>query len=126
MLARALLLCLSAFAVWLARADTADRQIVGKWKAEVPDQELIFRANHTFTIRNGSYRLSGTWSVAGNRLTTIATSFATGQERVHKCAYKIEGEKLAFAVCNAINKSHGHQVGEPEMYMSSVSYEHIR
>ena len=112
--------------VLAARAGTTDRQIVGTVKAEVPGQELTFRADHTFTIRNGSYRLTGTWSIADNRLTTIATSFATEQERVHRCTYKIERGKLAFAVCDAINKSHGHQVGEPEMYMSSVSYEHVR
>ena len=69
---------LCAFSLVTAHPETTDRPIVGRWKAEVPDQELIFRADHTFTKRNGTYRLSGTWSVAGNRLTTIATSFATG------------------------------------------------
>jgi hypothetical protein len=126
MLFRILVVCLYAFAVLAASARTADQRVAGTWKAELPDQEIIFRSDHTFTFRNGSYRSSGTWRVAGDRLTTIATSFATGQERVHTCTYKLRGEKLLFKVCNAVTKSHGHEIGKPEMYMNSTSYERVR
>ena len=112
-------------AVATTSAHAKDRDVIGRWKAEIPDQEMIFRSDHTFTKRNGSYTLNGTWRLQGDRLITVGAS-AVLPERTFDCTYKIRGDTIAFAVCNAVTKSHGKQVGEPELFMTSTSYKRVR
>ena len=116
----------SAFvAVVTASIHAKDRNMIGRWKAEVPDQEMIFRSDHTFTKRSGSYTLNGTWRLQGDQLITVGASAAL-PERTFDCTYKIRGDTITFAVCNATTKSHGKHIGVPELFMTSTSYKRVR
>src|SRR5437870_1894255 len=86
MLVRIFAMLLFDLAAFIARAQSLDQQLVGRWQAEgFPSMEMIFRADHTYIGRSERYVSTGSWRVDGNRLKIVSSSPSSGGEGTETC-----------------------------------------
>src|SRR5207244_6954100 len=112
-LVRIFAMLLFDLAGFIARAQSLDEQLVGRWQAEgFPSMEMIFRADHTYIGRSERYVSTGSWRVHGNRLTTVSSSPSSGEEGTDTCRAVIRGDRLFLGLHETIKNSHGRQIGK--------------
>jgi len=125
MLVRSLIAALCSLPNLVASADSMDRQLVGRWRAQ-GGTEITFRRDHTMMLRNDVGTWSGTWRLEDNRLKTIIASPRDPEQHIDTCTFGIRGDELAFGFCEGIRKSHRHQIGESELYTFGAIYKRLR
>ena len=127
MLVRIFAMLLFGLAAFIARAQSLDQQLVGRWQAEgFPSMEMIFRADHTYIGRSDRYVSTGTWRVHENRLTTVSSSPSSGEESTDTCRVAIRGDRLFLGLHETIKESHGRQIGKAEQWMQGLTYKRLR
>jgi len=127
MLVRIFAMLLFDLAGFIARAQSLDEQLVGRWQAEgFPSMEMIFRADHTYIGRSERYVSTGSWRVHGNRLTTVSSSPSSGEEGTDTCRVVIRGDRLFLGLHETIKNSHGRQIGKAEQWMQGLTYKRVR
>ena len=126
MLFRILIVCVCVTGIWPVRAQSLDRQLVGKWRDELGG-EKIFRSDHTVTERSEPYTWNGTWRVRGNQLTTVTRCSAwPHRQYIDKCLFTFRGDHLIFGMHDLRKKEHGREVDHTEPFMTGVTYRRVR
>jgi hypothetical protein len=127
MLVRIFAMLLFGLAAFIARAQSLDQQLVGRWQAEgFHSMEIIFRADHTYIGRSDRYVSTGTWRVHENRLTTVSSSPSSGEEGTDMCRVAIRGDRLFLGLHETTEKSDGRQIGKAEQWMQGLTYKRLR
>jgi hypothetical protein len=110
-----------------AVANTGDHELIGTWQADgFPDVRMIFRADHTYTGRNGAHRSEGTWRVEGDRFTTIDLAGSSKKQFIDTARFAVRGNKLFFGLHETTKNSQGHQVDNAERWMTGLTYRRVR
>ena len=126
MLVRVFAILLFDLAAFVARAQSLDQQLVGRWQAEgFHSMEIIFRADHTYTGRSDRYVSTGTWGVHDNRLTTVSSSPSSGEQGTDTCSVAIRGDRL-FLGPHETSKTSDRQIGKTEQWMQGLAYKRVR
>jgi len=127
MLVRIFAILLFDLAAFIARAQSLDQQLVGRWQAEgFHSMEIIFRADHTYIGRSDRYVSTGSWRVHENRLTTLSSSPSSGEQGTDTCRVAIRGDRLFLGLRETIKNSHERQIGKTEQWMQGLTYKRVR
>lgn len=127
MLVRIFAILLFDLAAFIARAQSLDQQLVGRWQAEgFPSMEIIFRADHTYIGRSDRYVSTGSWRVHENRLTTVSSSPSSGEQGTDTCRVAIRGDRLFLGLHETTKNSDGRQIGKTEQWMQGLTYKRVR
>ena len=125
MLVRIFAMLLFGLAAFIARAQSLDQQLVGRWKAEgFHSMEMIFRADHTYIGRSDRYVSVGRWRVHGDRLTTVSSSPSSREEEdTDTCRVAIRGDRLFLGLHETHQEG---QIGKAEQWMQGLTYKRVR
>src|SRR6266508_2999237 len=127
MLVRIFAILLFDLAAFIARAQSLDQQLVGRWQAEgFPSMEIIFRADHTYIGRSDRYVSTGSWRVHENRLTTVSSSPSSGEQGTDTCRVAIRGDRLFLGLHETTKNSDGRQIVKTEQWMQGLTYKRVR
>jgi hypothetical protein len=127
MLVRIFAILLFDLAAFIARAQSLDQQLVGRWQAEgFHSMEIIFRADHTYIGRSDRYVSTGSWRVHENRLTTVSSSPSSGEQGTDTCRVAIRGDRLFLGLHETTKNSDGRQIGKTEQWMQGLTYKRVR
>jgi hypothetical protein len=127
MLVRIFAILLFDLAAFIARAQSLDQQLVGRWQAEgFPSMEITFRADHTYIGRSDRYVSTGSWRVQENRLTTVSSSPSLGEQGTDTCRVAIRGDRLFLGLHETTKNSDGRQLGKTEQWMQGLTYKRVR
>jgi hypothetical protein len=127
MLVRIFAILLFDLAAFIARAQSLDQQLVGRWQAEgFFSMEITFRADHTYIGRSDRYVSTGSWRVHENRLTTVSSSPSLGEHGTDTCRVAIRGDRLFLGLHETTKNSDGRQLGKTEQWMQGLTYKRVR
>jgi len=127
MLVRTFAILLFDLAVFIARAQSLDQQLVGRWQAEgFHNMEIIIRADHTYIGRSDRYVSTGSWRVHENQLTTASSSSSSGEQGTDTCRVAIRGDRLFLGLHETIKNSHERQIGKTEQWMQGLTDKRVR